>query len=114
MKLSIFVLKVLFLTSKKIKIMLEDILKSGKYTLIDVREPMELEMDGEFDNATNIPLGEIEDRKEEILNLEGPIVLFCKSGNRSGRALEFLEANGLQNAFNGGGFAQLKNTIDSL
>jgi rhodanese-related sulfurtransferase len=94
--------------------MLEEVLKSGKYTLIDVREPMELEMDGEFDNATNIPLGEIEDRKEEILSLEGPVVLFCKSGNRSGRALEFLEANGLQNAFNGGGFAQLKNTIDSL
>lgn len=94
--------------------MLEDILKSGKYTLIDVREPMELAMDGEFDNATNIPLGEIDDRKEEILSLEGPIVLFCRSGNRSGKALEFLENNGLQNGFNGGGFAELHAFIENL
>ncbi|MBS1572759.1 MAG: rhodanese-like domain-containing protein [Bacteroidetes bacterium] len=94
--------------------MLEDILKSGNYSLVDVREPMELEMDGEFDNAINIPLGEIEERKEEILSLENPVVLFCKSGNRSGRALEFLEANGLKNGYNGGGFAHLKSVIESL
>ncbi|WP_124642187.1 MULTISPECIES: rhodanese-like domain-containing protein [Amniculibacterium] len=94
--------------------MLEEILKSGNYTLIDVREPMELEMDGEMDNAINIPLGEVEDRKDEILSLEGPVVLFCKSGNRSGKALELLESNGFKNGYNGGGYAQLKDTLENL
>ena len=94
--------------------MLEEVLKSGKYTLIDVREQMELEMDGELNNAINIPLGEVDDRKDEILSMEGPIVLFCKSGNRSGKALELLEANGLKEAYNGGGYAQLKDKLENL
>ena len=63
---------------------LDELLKSGNYQLIDVREPMELEMDGSIDGAENIPLGEVADRKDEILNLEKPVVLFCRSGNRSG------------------------------
>lgn len=94
--------------------MIEEVLKSGNYTLIDVREPMELEMDGEFDNAINIPLGEVDERKEEILSIDGPVVLFCKSGNRSGKALELLEANGMKNGYNGGGFAQLKEKIENM
>ena len=36
---------------------LQDILKAGNFELIDVREPMELEMDGEINGAKNIPLG---------------------------------------------------------
>ena len=61
---------------------LEEILKSGNYQLIDVREPMELEMDGYIEGAENIPLGEVEERKEEILAIDKPVVLFCRSGNR--------------------------------
>ena len=91
-----------------------DVLKSGNYELIDVREPMELEMDGEINGAKNIPLGEIADRQDEILNLEKPVVLFCRSGNRSGKALEYLTSEGLQKGYNGGGWAQLKETIESL
>lgn len=91
-----------------------DVLKSGNYALIDVREPMELEMDGEISGATNIPLGEIEERKEEVLSIEKPVILFCRSGNRSGKALEFLNSRGLKNGFNGGGWATLKETIERL
>ena len=65
---------------------IEEILKSGKYHLIDVREPMELEMDGEIEAALNIPLGELDSRKEEITVLDGPKIFFCRSGNRSGKA----------------------------
>lgn len=93
---------------------LTDILKEGNYALIDVREPMELMMDGEIDGATNIPLGEVEDRKDEILSLEKPVVIFCRSGNRSGKALEFLNSQGLKNGYNGGGWADLKALIASL
>ena len=59
---------------------LEEVLKSGNYHLIDVREPMELEMDGQIDGAENIPLGEVEDRQEEILSIDKPVVIFCRSG----------------------------------
>lgn len=91
-----------------------DVLKSGNYALIDVREPLELDMDGEIDGAQNIPLGQVESRKDEILSIDKPIVLFCRSGNRSGKALEYLKSKGLQNGYNGGGWFELKNTISSI
>lgn len=102
--------------SKIIKKMqnLEEVLKSGNYELIDVREPMELEIDGEISGAKNIPLGEVEDRKEEILSLEKPVVIFCRSGNRSGRVLDFLKSEGFENGYNGGGWVQLKEIIENL
>lgn len=93
---------------------LPEVLKSGNYYLIDVREPMELEMDGYIDGATNIPLGEVEDRKEEILNLDKPVVLFCRSGNRSGKALDYLTHEGLKDGYNGGGWAELKDALANL
>ncbi len=92
---------------------LSEILTSGNYQLIDVREPMELEMDGHIEGAKNIPLGEVEDRKDEILSIDQPVVLFCRSGNRSGKALEYLNAQGLKDGYNGGGWAELKQTIDA-
>ncbi|WP_449399125.1 rhodanese-like domain-containing protein [Chryseobacterium wanjuense] len=92
---------------------LSEVLKSGNYELIDVREPMELEMDGNIEGAKNIPLGEVEDRKDEILSIEKPVVIFCRSGNRSGKALEYLNSQGLQDGYNGGGWAELKATIEA-
>jgi len=55
---------------------IEEVLKAGNYHLIDVREPMELEMDGNIEEAQNIPLGELEERKQEISNLAGNIIFF--------------------------------------
>lgn len=92
---------------------LAEVLKSGNYQLIDVREPMELEMDGNISAAQNIPLGEVEDRKDEILSIKKPVVLFCRSGNRSGKALEFLNSQGLEEGYNGGGWAELKAHLEA-
>ena len=92
---------------------LEEVLQSGNYALIDVREPMELEMDGDIDGAENIPLGEVPDRKDEILSIEKPVILFCRSGNRSGKALEFLQSQGLKDGYNGGGWAELKAHLEA-
>lgn len=94
--------------------MLLEILKTGNYQLIDVREPMELEIEGIIEGAKNIPLGEVEERKDEVLNIEKPVVIFCRSGNRSGKALEYLQSQGLKNGYNGGGWAQLKETLENL
>lgn len=93
---------------------LADVLKSGEYYLIDVREPLELEMDGYIEGATNIPLGEVVDRKDEILGLDKPVVLFCRSGNRSGKALEILTGEGLKDGYNGGGWVELKEALENL
>lgn len=93
---------------------LEEVLRNQHYHLIDVREPIELEMDGEIEGAENIPLGEVEDRKDEILSIEKPVVIFCRSGNRSGKALEYLNSQGLKDGYNGGGWAELKEKIENL
>lgn len=92
---------------------LSEVLKSGNYQLIDVREPMELEMDGNIEGAKNIPLGEVEDRQDEILAIDKPVIIFCRSGNRSGKALEYLNTQGLKDGHNGGGWAELKATIEA-
>lgn len=92
----------------------EEILKSGKYHLIDVREPMELEMDGEIESAVNIPLGELEDRKEEVEQLDGPKIFFCRSGNRSGKALEFFKSENMSDIYNGGSYADVQKSLESI
>ena len=92
----------------------EEIFKSGKYHLIDVREPMELEMDGEIESAVNIPLGELEDRKEEVEQLDGPKIFFCRSGNRSGKALEFFKSENMADIYNGGGYADVQKSLESI
>ncbi|AQX06408.1 sulfurtransferase [Elizabethkingia meningoseptica] len=94
--------------------MIEDILKAGNYHLIDVREPMELEMNGAIDEAINIPLGEIEERQDEIKNLEGNVIFFCRSGNRSGQATEFFKSQGLENVYNGGGYEAMQESLDNV
>ena len=91
---------------------IEEVLESGNYHLIDVREEMELETDGQIEGAQNIPLGEIEDRKEEISNLAGPIIFFCRSGNRSGKAVDYFKHEGLLDVYNGGGFEEVKRALE--
>lgn len=93
---------------------LAEVLQSGNYHLIDVREPMELEMDGQIEEAQNIPLGEIEDRKQEVVNLAGTKVFFCRSGNRSGKAVDFFKSQGMTDVYNGGGYEEMKKTLESL
>ena len=90
---------------------IDEILKSGNYALVDVREPMELMMDGEIEGANNIPMGELESRKDEVLNLGKPVVVFCRSGNRSAKALEYLTQQGLKDGYNGGGFGDLQSKL---
>ncbi|MNR66016.1 molybdopterin biosynthesis protein MoeB [compost metagenome] len=43
--------------------------------------------------AIHIPLGQLPDRLSEIPQVE-EVILVCHSGNRSGRALGYLDANG--------------------
>jgi adenylyltransferase/sulfurtransferase len=66
--------------------------------LIDVREPHELQI-SHIEGAQLIPLGTLAARMSE-LNSADEIVLFCKSGTRSARALEVLYSAGFRKVRN--------------
>lgn len=89
-----------------------DAIKSTTSTLIDVREPYELEIDGAISHATNIPLGQIPERVEEIKQMPKPIVVFCRSGGRSSKTIEFLIANGIDEIYNGGGYVDVLEVLN--
>tara|TARA_R110001592_G_C13184603_1_gene751447 strand:+ start:6321 stop:6596 length:276 start_codon:yes stop_codon:yes gene_type:complete len=72
-------------------------------TIIDVRTPGEF-VEGCVEGSTNIPLDQVPHKIEEFKNMKKPLVLCCASGNRSGQAVQFLEANGVDNIYNGGGW----------
>jgi molybdopterin biosynthesis family protein moeZ len=62
------------------------------YTLLDVREPNEVELDA-IDGSLRIPLGEVVDRMGE-LDPSRETVVHCAVGVRSARAIEALTAAG--------------------
>lgn len=88
-------------------------IKSPNATLIDIREPYELEIDGSVAQAINIPMGEIPDKLDEIKEMSQPIVIFCRSGRRAESTLNFLNENGLENVYNGGGFADVNEILNA-
>lgn len=74
-------------------------LKNGApLRLIDVREPHELEI-SHIPGAQLIPLGQLAARLSELDSAE-EIVLFCKAGTRSARALELLLSAGFRKVKN--------------
>ena len=89
---------------------LRDLIQQPNVILIDVRETWEFQM-GNVPGSFNIPLGEVPARVEEFMNMEGPIVLFCASGNRSGMAANFLAARGVKEVYNGGGWYEVHRTV---
>ncbi|TDF96559.1 rhodanese-like domain-containing protein [Paenibacillus piri] len=74
-------------------------LNSGEQLhIIDVREPDEIAQ-GMIPGAISIPLMQIPDRMREIPQ-DKETVLVCRSGNRSGKAYEYLTAQGYTNLKN--------------
>lgn len=87
---------------------MEEILDNPNVTVIDVRETFEFE-DGHYEGAINIPLGTIPNSIDQIKAMSQPIVVYCRSGNRSGMALTMLKQAGIQEVYNGGGIFQMLN-----
>jgi adenylyltransferase/sulfurtransferase len=69
-------------------------LKHDHLRLVDVREPHELQISS-IAGAENIPLGELASRMSELDSAQ-EMVLFCKSGSRSARAVELLASAGFK------------------
>lgn len=75
-------------------------------TIVDVRTPDEFSM-GNVEGSINIPLDQVPLNIEKFKTMKKPLVLCCASGNRSGQAARFLEANGVENLYNGGGWNEV-------
>lgn len=74
--------------------------------LVDVRTPEEFSA-GHIDGALNIPVSDLEARKGELPK-DKDIVLYCRSGARSGRGRELLLAAGFKKVHNLGAMTNWK------
>ncbi len=91
---------------------IQEILKNPNVTLIDVRSPEEFAME-QIPNSINIPVEQIQLRLSEIETMSAPLILFCRSGARSGMALSFLQQAGLNDVYNGGSIYDLMPLIQN-
>ena len=83
------------ITAKQLALQIE---QGENIRLIDVREPHELAISS-LPGAQLIPLGQLISRLPELNSAEN-IVLFCKTGSRSRRALELLVSAGFRKVRN--------------
>lgn len=88
---------------------LQEVIKTGAF-LVDVRTPGEFAA-GSVKGAVNIPLDIIQHKLDQFKGKQH-IVVFCRSGNRSGQAKMILERNGIPNVVNGGTWMQVKNALN--
>ena len=86
---------------------LATIIKEKSPSIVDVRQGFEC-IFGKAKDAVNIPLGEIPNRLEEFKAMKKPIVVYCRSGNRSAQAMQFLKTNGINEVYNGGSVGDVK------
>ncbi len=75
--------------------------------LVDVRTVREFES-GALPNAINIPLSQLEQHLDLFQQQNNqPIILYCRSGRRSGIAKKILDKYKIENTYNGGGYRSL-------
>ncbi len=74
---------------------------NAEHLLIDVRTPSEFDS-GYIEGAINIPVDQIANRLSEIPS-DIPIVVYCRSGNRSATAARTLVENGYEQVYDMGG-----------
>lgn len=94
---------------------LKNALDAGEQVaLLDVRELHELAICA-LEYNIHIPMGELVKRQDELKNLKGQnLVVYCRSGGRSGRCADFLRGQGFKNVLNlTGGILAWSDEVDS-
>jgi len=86
---------------------LQKIINQEDVTIVDVRESFETFF-GKAEGAINIPLSKINSQVEEFRQMSKPIIVYCRSGNRSGKAMNFLKSEGIHEVYNGGSLSEVK------
>ena len=85
-----------------------EVMVDNNTILIDVRTKDEFKS-GHLEKAIHIPYTEIEEKINSITkDTNQDIVLYCRSGRRSGIAQKTLLKMGYKNAVNGGSYKSLK------
>lgn len=80
--------------------------------IIDVRTQSEWDS-GHITKAVHLPLDSFENGIESLIKDKGqPVYLYCRSGNRSGKALKIMQKLGYTNAVNAGGMNEAKQLIE--
>lgn len=75
--------------------------------IVDVRTPEEF-ADGHYPGAINIPHESILDGLNQLgVTTSAAVILYCRSGNRSGQAEQALQEKGFTEARNAGGLEAL-------
>ena len=74
--------------------------------IVDVRTPQEFAA-GNYPGSINIPLAEIEQKLSLLGEKERKIIVYCRTGNRSGQAKKILQSKGYINVINGGGLTDM-------
>ena len=75
--------------------------------VVDVRTPDEFAQ-GHLPNAINIPYQQINSAfSQQKIAKDRSVVVYCRSGNRSGIANQMLVSEGYTNVYNGGGYQVL-------
>ena len=75
--------------------------------IVDVRTPEEF-ADGHYPGAINIPHESILDGLNQLgVTADTAVILYCRSGNRSGQAEQALQEKGFTEARNAGGLEAL-------
>ena len=82
---------------------LDKIIESNNYTIVDVRTPEEYS-EGHLVDAINIPYDQIDENID--LDKNKTILVYCRSGNRSGIAYDILEDLGFK-VYDMGAFAEI-------
>lgn len=83
-----------------------------EHVLVDVRTPGEFD-GGYIEGAINIPVNELSSRLDELPE-NTPVIVYCRSGNRSARALSTLQSAGYEQAYDLGGVIQWQGAGYSL
>ena len=74
-------------------------LKKGSCEVVDVRNPDEYNAQY-ITRSKNIPLDTIENNQNDTISRDKPVYIICRSGRRSQRACDVLQARGFDNLIN--------------
>jgi len=93
-------------------LLFSSLLSSNEIILIDVRSLEEVKT-GIIQDAIHIEWTQIDKEINDIdVTKDQPIFLYCRSGNRSGKATVILEKIGFTNVVNAGGIKEAAKKLD--
>lgn len=79
------------ISAEELKQMMDD---EEIFVILDIRSAMEYDR-GHIEGAINIPAEELEEQAEEMIQSKStPIIVYCKNGTRTGKAIRTLEKLG--------------------